>query len=30
MMQGKDIIPMERDRLIDALLHLVLSPQSNS
>jgi hypothetical protein len=25
MMDGKDIIPMERDRLIDGLLHLVLS-----
>ena len=30
MMHGKDIIPMERDRLIDALLHLILGPQSNS
>ncbi|WP_445174029.1 TetR/AcrR family transcriptional regulator [Microcoleus sp.] len=25
LMHGKDIIPMERDRLIDGLLHLVLS-----
>jgi len=25
MMHGKDIIPMERDRLIDGLLHLILS-----
>ena len=30
MMHGKDIIPMERDRLIDGLLHLILGPQSNS
>jgi AcrR family transcriptional regulator len=30
LMHGKDIIPMERDRLIDGLLHLILSPQSNS
>jgi TetR/AcrR family transcriptional regulator of autoinduction and epiphytic fitness len=30
MMHGKDIIPMERDRVIDGLLHLILSPQSNS
>ncbi len=30
MMHGKEIIPMERDRLIDGLLHLVLGPQSNS
>jgi hypothetical protein len=30
MMHGKDIIPMERDRLIDGLLHLILSPLSNS
>ncbi|MEG4233186.1 TetR/AcrR family transcriptional regulator [Microcoleus sp. Pol11C3] len=30
MMHGQDIIPMERDRLIDGLLHLILPPQSNS
>ncbi|MEG4166997.1 MULTISPECIES: TetR/AcrR family transcriptional regulator [unclassified Microcoleus] len=30
MMHGKDIIPMDRDRLIDGLLHLILGPQSNS
>ncbi|MEG4577997.1 TetR/AcrR family transcriptional regulator [Microcoleus sp. N3A4] len=30
MMHGKEILPMERDRLIEGLLHLVLSPQSNS
>ena len=30
LMHGKDIIPMERDRMIDGLLHLILSPQSNS
>lgn len=30
MMHGKDIIPMERDRVIDALLHLILPSQSNS
>jgi TetR/AcrR family transcriptional regulator of autoinduction and epiphytic fitness len=30
MMHGKEILPMERDRLIDGLLHLILSPQSNS
>jgi AcrR family transcriptional regulator len=30
MMHGKEIMPMERDRLIDALLHLILSSQSNT
>ncbi|MEG4960021.1 MULTISPECIES: TetR/AcrR family transcriptional regulator [unclassified Microcoleus] len=30
MMHGKEILPMERDRLIEGLLHLILSPQSNS
>ncbi|MEG5161042.1 TetR/AcrR family transcriptional regulator [Microcoleus sp. AT3-A2] len=30
MMHGKEIVPMERDRLIDGLLHLILGPQSNS
>jgi len=30
MMHGKEIIPMERDRLIDDLLHLILRSQSNS
>jgi AcrR family transcriptional regulator len=30
MMHGKDIIPMERDRLIDGLLHLILRSDSNS
>lgn len=30
MMHGKEIIPMERDRLIDGLLHLILGPESNS
>lgn len=30
MMHGKDILPMERDRLIDGLLHLILRSQSNS
>lgn len=30
MMHGKEIIPMERDRLIDGLLHLILRSESNS
>jgi len=30
MMHGKEIIPMERDRLIDDLLHLILRSPSNS
>jgi AcrR family transcriptional regulator len=30
MMHGKEIIPMERDRLIDDLLHLILRSESNS
>ncbi|MEG3879847.1 TetR/AcrR family transcriptional regulator [Microcoleus sp. herbarium7] len=30
MMHGKEIIPMERDRLIDGLLHLILRAESNS
>ncbi len=30
MMHGKEIIPMERDRLIDGLLHLILPAESNS
>lgn len=30
MMHGKDIMPMERDRAIEALLHLILPPQSKS
>ncbi len=30
MMHGKEIMPMEHDRLIDGLLHLILSSQSNT
>jgi len=30
MMHGKEILPMQRDRVIDGLLHLILSPHSNS
>jgi predicted GNAT superfamily acetyltransferase len=30
MMHGKEIVPMERDRLIDGLLHLILRSDSNS
>jgi AcrR family transcriptional regulator len=30
MMHGKEIIPMERDRLIEGLMHLILPSQSNS
>ncbi|MEG4346821.1 TetR/AcrR family transcriptional regulator [Microcoleus sp. A003_D6] len=30
MMHGKEIVPMECDRLIDGLLHLILPSQSNS
>ncbi|MCC3410688.1 MAG: TetR/AcrR family transcriptional regulator [Microcoleus sp. PH2017_29_MFU_D_A] len=30
MMHGKDIMPMERDRAIDALLHLILPAELNS
>ncbi|MBE9186658.1 TetR/AcrR family transcriptional regulator [Microcoleus sp. LEGE 07076] len=30
IMHGKDIIPMESERLIESLLHLILSPPSNS
>ncbi len=30
MMHGKEIIPMERDRLIDDLLHLILRSEPNS
>lgn len=30
MMHGKEIIPMERDRLIDGLLQLILRSESNS
>lgn len=30
MMHGKEIIPMDRDRLVDGLLQLILPPQSNS
>ncbi len=30
MMHGKEIIPMERDRLVDGLLQLILRSESNS
>lgn len=30
LMHGKEIIPMERDRLIEGLIHLILPSESNS
>jgi hypothetical protein len=30
MMHGKEILPMDRDRLIEGLMHLILPAESNS